>query len=98
MKTEDKTIKSLSVDEKLCLANFAMAQSDTLAELAQDENPDVREAVATHKNTLPEDLLELVEDSNSWVSTAAQSNPNTPVEVDIDVEKSTELPYPATLY
>jgi hypothetical protein len=91
---EYKTISSLSVDEKLCLANFAGAQSDTLAELAQEESPDVREAVASHTNTTPDALLELVEDGNSWVSAAAQNNPNTPVEVDIDMEDEKNVDFP----
>ena len=95
-----RNLLNLSPDERRCLAYFDKATPSTLSQLADDDSDDVREGAARHLNTPPNKLLELVEDANSWVSVAAQDNPSTPVEVDIDIEDAEliELPKPNIMY
>jgi len=80
-------IASLTIEQKLKLAEDHNTSSDVLAALAEDSevkkdgNEIIRIAIATNPNTLPETLAELAKDKAWLVRTAVAENHNTPPEV-----------------
>jgi len=84
-------IKTMSLNEKVNLANDFDTSHEILRELAKDKDFHIRLLVAENPN-IPEDVLwDLAADENKGVKTSIAGNPSTPIDVLLELSEDADM-------